>query len=80
MSPEERIIQQCWKVALRENGASISLFQRRLTIGFDAARTAIQALENRGLITKADELNQARRLRISSVTRESILGRELQER
>jgi hypothetical protein len=78
MSPLERIIQECWKVALRENRASIALFKRKLSFAHGVALAAILELEARGLITKAPELDQSRHLRISSFSRATILGREFQ--
>lgn len=50
MSEYEDQIQECIRIVKRERKASISLFQRRLRIGFVRAAKIMDELERRGVV------------------------------
>jgi DNA segregation ATPase FtsK/SpoIIIE-like protein len=69
----EALIQQCWKIALREGHASVSLFRRALRLEDERAASVIETLEARRLIAQSNNgVRQPRRLLISDATRRNL--------
>lgn len=56
----EPLITECLAIIRAENKASLSLFQRRLRIGFNRALDAMEELERRGVVAPADSASAMR--------------------
>ena len=51
---EEELVQQCLAIMREEKRASVSLFQRRLRLGYTQAATITRILEDRGYLAPAE--------------------------
>ena len=52
------LYQRAISIIAQKQAASVSLLQRHLDIGFDEAKDLIDAIENDGLIGKADGIHK----------------------
>ena len=48
---DERLIQQCLEIMKAERKASVSLFQRRLRVGYKTSVALVKVLEERGYLS-----------------------------